>query len=89
MRNTTALIALGAMVLFSTGCANGPIRKWICGGNCNTPPAVTYPGAFANPGCSTCNTAPGGNPAVTNAPFIGQQNQGGLPTPGTNGGVGQ
>lgn len=68
MKKATCLVAIAALAMFTTGCANGPVARLLRGGECDScsalpAPAETYPNAYAMEtsgtcgpnGCSTCN----------------------------------
>lgn len=79
MRSLAMIMVLSFVALLHTGCANGPLSRFMRGGECSTcsaSPAETYTGAYAietgASTCATCNT----NAASANGMFGGNWGSG-------------
>lgn len=91
MRRAACLMVAAAITLLNTGCANGPLARFLRGGECSNcsalpAPSDTYTGAYSLEtsgtcgvnGCSTCgNGQVSGDPAL-----MGWSNGAGVPMEG-------
>ena len=84
MKRIVVLIVGIVLIPSLTGCADGPIRRWLRGGDCDTCPS-SQPAFFNNCGPNGC--APPAN--VGNAPTGTVNDPYGIVPPGGNPGPGQ
>lgn len=59
MKKATCWVALAALMMLNTGCANGPLARFLRGGECDScsampAPADTYPHAYTMETSGTC-----------------------------------
>lgn len=99
MKRATCLVAIAALMMLNTGCANGPIARMLRGGECSScsampAPSETYPYAYSTETSGTCGpngcgTGYGWSGDSSMAPVVGVDTMsGGLPGVTGTGGFG-